>query len=392
MIHYKANPFFLSDSAIDWVEKTYQKMTLEEKIGQLFCPVGSFQKPEEIHDVVDRYHIGGVLYRPGKAQDIQDKHRLFQQHSKIPLLIASNLETGGCGAAEEGTFYGKQMLIAATGKPERAYQLGKPVTFADVKAVVDQLLKDQLEKERRLLWNHNLKQEIMELEIYHALVDGTNGVEKEHYFSKLAVHLDLHGTENDGTIELQQIAWTNIFRWCAPRCIPIFVEQNGQTLNYILLAETMEQLPDPQEIVEHVRGLMDIPFRIQVLQCAEVKELIDNRPSTIEQDKVEDDIIAKARKFISEHLSENISRADVADAVHLDSSYFSKYFKKKCGMTFREYLQDERIKRAKEMIEAGYKIKDVAEKCGFSNRNYFNEIFKKSTGQTASEYKRGQLR
>ncbi len=270
--------------------------------------------------------------------------------------------------------------------------LMKPVTFADVKAVVDQLLKDQLEKERRLLWNHNLKQEIMELEIYHALVDGTNGVEKEHYFSKLAVHLDLHGTENDGTIELQQIAWTNIFRWCAPRCIPIFVEQNGQTLNYILLAETMEQLPDPQEIVEHVRGLMDIPFRIQVLQCAEVKELIDNRPSTIEQDKVEDDIIAKARKFISEHLSENISRADVADAVHLDSSYFSKYFKKKCGMTFREYLQDERIKRAKEMIEAGYKIKDVAEKCGFSNRNYFNEIFKKSTGQTASEYKRGQLR
>ncbi len=134
MIRYKANPFFLSDSDIAWVENTFREMTLEEKIGQLFCPVGSFQQPEQICEVIRRYHIGGVLYRPGKAKDIQQKHRLFQQHSKIPLLIASNLETGGCGAAEEGTFYGRQMLAAATGDPDRAYQLGK-VSCAEGAAV-----------------------------------------------------------------------------------------------------------------------------------------------------------------------------------------------------------------------------------------------------------------
>lgn len=39
MINYKANPFFLSDSEIQWVEETFAAMTLEEKIGQLFCPL-----------------------------------------------------------------------------------------------------------------------------------------------------------------------------------------------------------------------------------------------------------------------------------------------------------------------------------------------------------------
>ena len=41
------------------------------------------------------------------------------------LLTASNLEYGGNGSAIEGTYYGREMLAAATGDVERAYQLGK---------------------------------------------------------------------------------------------------------------------------------------------------------------------------------------------------------------------------------------------------------------------------
>ncbi len=40
MVDLKANPFYLDDEAIAWVEETKNQMTLEEKIGQLFCPVG----------------------------------------------------------------------------------------------------------------------------------------------------------------------------------------------------------------------------------------------------------------------------------------------------------------------------------------------------------------
>ena len=65
---------------------------------------------------------------------MQRTHRYLQEHSKIPLLVGANLEDGGCGIATDGTSFGKQMEIAATGDPEQAYRLGK-VSSAEGKAV-----------------------------------------------------------------------------------------------------------------------------------------------------------------------------------------------------------------------------------------------------------------
>lgn len=37
MIQYKENPFYLTEEQVQWVESTYDSMSLEEKIGQLFA-------------------------------------------------------------------------------------------------------------------------------------------------------------------------------------------------------------------------------------------------------------------------------------------------------------------------------------------------------------------
>ena len=47
MIDLKANPFYLDDEAIAWVENTLAAMTTEEKAGQLFCVLFKEAKPEE---------------------------------------------------------------------------------------------------------------------------------------------------------------------------------------------------------------------------------------------------------------------------------------------------------------------------------------------------------
>lgn len=124
-MNLRANPFFLSDEDIQWVENTYEEMTLEEKIGQLFCPIVFTTEEYQLQQLVETKHIGGVLYREGKGEEIQNSHRILQKYSKIPLLTASNLEAGGTGSAVEGTYFGREMLVAATGKVERAYQLGR---------------------------------------------------------------------------------------------------------------------------------------------------------------------------------------------------------------------------------------------------------------------------
>ena len=125
MIRYGEKPFCLADRDIRWVEDTYNAMTEDEKIGQLFCPIIFSKDEKDLRVFTEEKHIGGVLFREGPAAEIQECHRILQKHSRIPLLTASNLETGGVGSAAEGTYFGRQMLAAATGRNERAYQLGK---------------------------------------------------------------------------------------------------------------------------------------------------------------------------------------------------------------------------------------------------------------------------
>ena len=125
MIDLKGRPFYLNEEQIRWVEETKAAMTLEEKVGQLFVPIGYSGEPEYLETQLLRFHIGGVMYRNGAGAEMQATHRYLQEHSKLPLLIGSNLEYGGNGAATEGTFFARQMQVAATGDPGQAYRLGK---------------------------------------------------------------------------------------------------------------------------------------------------------------------------------------------------------------------------------------------------------------------------
>ncbi len=120
----KKTPFCLDDVDVAWVEKTLEKMTLEEKIGQLFCPIGYSTEPEYLNMLLG-FHIGGLFFRDGAGEEMRETFAYAQAHSPIPLLIPSNLEAGGDGAATDGTPYGKQMACAAAGDKKYAYRLGK---------------------------------------------------------------------------------------------------------------------------------------------------------------------------------------------------------------------------------------------------------------------------
>ena len=125
MLDLKGTPFYLSDEQIAWVETTKASLSTEEKIGQLFVPIGYSGESGYLDNCLLRFHIGGVMYRNGEAAEMQETHRYLQEHSRVPLLIGSNLEAGGNGAALEGTCFGCQMQVAATGDEKQAYRLGK---------------------------------------------------------------------------------------------------------------------------------------------------------------------------------------------------------------------------------------------------------------------------
>lgn len=123
MLDLKGNPFYLNEKEIKWVEETLASMTLEEKIGQLFCPVGFTSDKEVLKKLVNR-NIAGIMYRKGPVEEIREIHKYIQENAKIPLLIAANLEAGGNGITDQGTYYGMNLQIAATDDVKEAYHLG----------------------------------------------------------------------------------------------------------------------------------------------------------------------------------------------------------------------------------------------------------------------------
>lgn len=123
-MNLSGNPFFLSDSDIDWVKNTLETMSEDEKIGQLFVPLGLSNDEGLLHHLIDDCHIGGIMYRTGSMHEIRKTHETIQNMAKIPLLIAANTEAGGDGLCIEGTTFGKPMAVAATDSEKHAYQMG----------------------------------------------------------------------------------------------------------------------------------------------------------------------------------------------------------------------------------------------------------------------------
>ena len=125
MVNLKAKPFYLTDEQISWVEDTIAHMTKEEKIGQLFIHLTGSNKEEDVKEEVSRMHMGGIRFNPRSKEEMWEMNYNFQKCSKIPVLSAVNVESGGNGASKDGTFIGNEMKIAATGDTKYAYELGR---------------------------------------------------------------------------------------------------------------------------------------------------------------------------------------------------------------------------------------------------------------------------
>ena len=125
MVDLKANPYYLSEEDIKWVEDTLASMTEEEKVGQLFFQLTQSQEEEYLKELMEKYHLGGCRYNAAPGKAVQEQNRILQKYAKVPVIIACNTEAGGDGACSDGTPIAAEVKIAAAGKEEYAYALGK---------------------------------------------------------------------------------------------------------------------------------------------------------------------------------------------------------------------------------------------------------------------------
>jgi len=140
---------------------------------------------------------------------------------------------------------------------------------------------------------------------------------------------------------------------------------------------------EPQEIISKYDSIDDILvwmnlFITKLIQVLHTKNL----------GKYREEII-KIKYYITNNLDKVIDVPTAANYVNMSESYFSHIFKKDVGISFIDYVNNEKIEKAKELIlGSNYKIYEVSDKLGFQNSTYFTMLFKKIIGLSPRDYKK----
>ena len=111
----------------------------------------------------------------------------------------------------------------------------------------------------------------------------------------------------------------------------------------------------------------------------------------VQQGNAEPPAVIRAKQYIQEHQTEDLSLGQVAKAVNTSTYYFCKMFKKVTGINFTDYLSRVRIEKAKNLLlNPNLRVSEIAYEVGFQSLTHFNRVFKRIIGQSPTVY-RGQL-
>ena len=121
--------------------------------------------------------------------------------------------------------------------------------------------------------------------------------------------------------------------------------------------------------------------------CRAIASLID---IVSESQSVHPEIMA-LKKYLTEHVEEEISLTEAANRCCLNKTYFCSLFKKEVGETYNEYCERLKMERARQLLALDHlKMYEVGVKVGISNESYFNRRFKKYFGVTPGQMRQGK--
>ena len=129
-----------------------------------------------------------------------------------------------------------------------------------------------------------------------------------------------------------------------------------------------------------VRGKSDYMVRF----CKEYAEYISQlRGSSAKS------VLRDVEREIRERYAENISLREMSQKYYINNAYLGQIFKKKYGVSFKDYLTDFRIREAARMlVSTDKKIISIAEDVGYRDSDYFVQKFIERMGCTPSKYRR----
>lgn len=146
-------------------------------------------------------------------------------------------------------------------------------------------------------------------------------------------------------------------------------------------ADTAEQLREMLNLIKGSGNDFELSKKIYSLLCDMLKP--EDKSAKAQS------VVDRAKEFIGRHFADDVKVEDMAKAVNMSQTYFSKQFKAVTTLSPYEYLQSVRLAKAKELLlKTDLPISEIAYRTGFNSDANFIYFFKSETGISPLKFRK----
>lgn len=136
--------------------------------------------------------------------------------------------------------------------------------------------------------------------------------------------------------------------------------------------------------VEKMSNIIEIRSFVRRSEQTFLEKVQENKKPKEKNRLVED-----TKKYIFQHLHNKIEIGNIGNEIGVNTTYLSDLFHKTEGITIQKYIQREKIKLAKNMLQySEYKTEDIANYLGFCSQSYFGKVFREYENLTPNQFRK----
>lgn len=145
-------------------------------------------------------------------------------------------------------------------------------------------------------------------------------------------------------------------------------------------------IPEINDVEGLLNSVADVDQMNEVLKRLVINTLIF-RDSKVNHERSK--LIQEAKVFIDAHFSDpDLKMNQVAEKFNISPGHFSTVFSQEIGETFRDYVTNLRMNRAKELLRStNLKSSEIATRVGYNDPHYFSTVFKKNAGLPPQQFR-----
>ena len=154
--------------------------------------------------------------------------------------------------------------------------------------------------------------------------------------------------------------------------------------------DKLEYRPDTDLVT--IKLLEEKYNRLQIMTSEQLTALYELLPFILFDNAIQiiyDPFISNVLEFINNNLKQELSVDFICKKFHVSTNYLYKSFRENLQTTINEYIIEQRLKKAKELLlNENIPVYLIAEQVGISNYTYFCRLFKKRNGVTPDSFRK----